>query len=209
MYLFTRAGRFQPGSIRESMEFVQAVTEKVRQETGLRVIVWTSTMSPDFGTTMWSTFVDDLGQLEEAEDKLMVSDSFLDLAEKGNKLLTGPLTDGLGQVVHGAPDLSGPLPNYLSVARATAANGQLKAALGGGVEIAETATRITGANTTFVVDVTGAYGGCRWGSQFADIGELQRAEAALMADESWLDLIDRVGSAYAQDARQEIFRRIG
>ena len=209
MYLFTRAGRFQPGSIRESMEFVRAVTEKVRQETGLEVHVWASTMSPDFGTTMWAAFVDELGHLEEAEDKLMVSDSFLDLVEKGNKLLAGPLTDELGQVVQGAPDFSGPMPNYLSVARATAANGQLRAALAGGVEIAETATRITGANTTFVVDVTGAYGGCRWGSQFADIGELQRAEAALMADESWIDLIDRVGPAYTQDARQEIFRRIG
>jgi hypothetical protein len=208
MYLFTRAGRFQPGSIREANEYIRAVTEKVRQETGLQVLVWTSTMSPDFGTTMWATFVDDLGHLEEAQDKLMVSDSFLDLAEKGNKLLAGPLTDGLAQVVHGAPDLSGPMPNYLSVARATAANGQLKAALAGGVEIAETATRITGASTTFLVDVTGPYGGCRWGTRFADIGELQRAEAALMADESWIDLIDRVSPAYTQDARQEVFRRI-
>jgi hypothetical protein len=29
-----------------------------------------------------------------------------------------------------------------------------------------------------------------------------------MADESWLELIDRVGTAYAQDAHQSIYRRI-
>jgi hypothetical protein len=208
MYLFTRAGRFQPGLMRETTEFIRAVTEKVRQETGLQVLVWTSTMSPDLGTTMWATFVDDLGRLEEADDKLMVSDSFLDLVEKGNRLLAAPLTDGLAAVVHGAPDFSGPPPNYLMVAQATAANGQVKAALDGGVEIAEAVTRITGAPTTFLVDTTGPYGGCRWGSRFADIGELQRAESALMADESWLDLIDRVGTAYTQDAHQSIYRRI-
>jgi hypothetical protein len=207
MYLFTRAGRFQPGMIRETTEFIRAVTERVRQETGLEVHVWTSTMSPDLGTTMWATFVDDLGRLEEADDKLMVSDGFLDLVEKGNRLLAGPLTDHLAQVVHGEPP-SGPPPNYLSVARATAANGQVQAALAGGVEIAEAATRITGAPTVFVVDATGPFGGCRWGTRFADIGELQRAETALMADESWLDLIDRVGTAYTQDAHQSIYRRI-
>jgi hypothetical protein len=207
MYLFTRAGRFQPGFIRETTEFIRAVTERVRQETGLEVHVWTSTMSPDLGTTMWATFVDDLGRLEEADDKLMVSDGFLDLVEKGNRLLAGPLTDRLAQVVHGEPP-SGPPPNYLSVAQATAANGQVRAALDGGVEIAEAATRITGAPTVFVVDATGPFGGCRWGTRFADIGELQRAESALMADESWLELIDRVGTAYAQDAHQSIYRRI-
>jgi hypothetical protein len=207
MYLFTRAGQFQPGSIRETAEFVRAVTERVRQETGLEVHVWTSTMSPELGTTMWATFVDDLGRIEEADDKLMVSEGFLDLVEKGNKLLAGPLTDRLGQVVHGEPP-SGPPANYLSVAQATAANGQLQAALSGGVEIAEAVTRITGAPTVFVVDATGPFGGCRWGSRFADIGELQRAESALMADESWLELIDRVGPAYTQDTRQSIYRRI-
>jgi hypothetical protein len=202
MYLFTRAGRFMPGQIRETAEFVRAVTEKVRQETGLEVHVWTSTMSPELGTTMWATFVEDLGRIE-----LMVSDSFLDLVEKGNRLLAGPLTDRLAQVVHGEPP-SGPPANYLSVAQATAANGQVQAALAGGVEIAEAATRITGAPTVFVVDTTGPFGGCRWGTRFADIGELQRAEAALMADDSWLELIDRVGPAYMQDAHQSIYRRI-
>jgi hypothetical protein len=208
MYLFTRTGRFQPGSIRAATEYIRAVTDKVRQETGLDVHVWAATMSPEFGTTVWGTFVDDLRRLEEAEDKLMVSESFLDLAEKGNKLLAGPLTDNLAQVVHGAPDLSGALPNYLSVARATAANGQLRAAMAGGIEIAETATRITGVPTTFMVEATGPYGGCRWASRFADLDALERAESALMADESWLEVIDRVGPAYTQDARQTILRRI-
>ncbi|HEX6570296.1 MAG TPA: hypothetical protein VF015_14080 [Acidimicrobiales bacterium] len=208
MYLFTRAGRVSPGHIREAMTFIGTITEKVQQETGLDVHAWSSTMSPDLGTTVWATFVDDLEHLEAADDKLAASDSYLDLAEKGSRLFAGAFSDGLAQVVSGELDPSAPLPSYVTVARATAANGQLGAAMTNGVEIAEAATRITGVRTMFLVDATGAYGGCRWTSGFADIAELQRAEAALNADDSWLALIDRVGTSYAQDAHQAIYRKI-
>lgn len=208
MYLFTRAGQFGPGSIREAVAFVGTVTEKVRQETGLDVHAWASTMSPDVGRTVWATFVEDLAHLEEANDKLAVSDSFAELAEKGGELFVGPLSDGLAQVVHGERDPAAPLPNYVASARATAANGQLSAALANGVEIAETATRITGVPTMFLVDATGEYGGCRWSTGYADIGELERSEATLMADQSWLTLMDRVGLSYAQGAVQAIYRRV-
>ena len=89
-----------------------------------------------------------------------------------------------------------------------AANGRLAAAMAGGVEIAEAATRITGARTAFMSSVTGAYGGCMWSTGFPDIGALERAEGALAADEGWLELIDRVGPAYAQGVRQGIYRRL-
>lgn len=208
MYLFTRAGRFGPGSIRKAMGFVTSITERVRQETGLDVHVWTSTMSPDLGTTVWATFVESLDQLEAANDKLGMSDSYLDLVEQGGRVFAGPLSDGLAQVVSGERDPSAPLPAYITSARATAANGQLSAALSNGVELAEAATRITGVTTMFLVDVTGPYGGCRWTSGFADIGELERAESALMADHSWQALVDRVGPSYSEDARQAIYRRM-
>jgi hypothetical protein len=208
MYLFTRSGRFAPGSMREAMTFIGEVTEKVHQESGLEVHAWTASMSPELGTTVWATFVETLEELEAANDKLAVSDQFNTLAERGAALFDGPVTDGLASVVHGGPDPSAPLPGYISVARAQAANGALGAAMAGGVEIAEAATRITGAPTMFLVDATGPYGGCRWSSGFADVGGLERADAALMADETWLALIDRVGPSYAQGASQSIYRRI-
>lgn len=208
MYLFTRAGRLGPGHIREAMAFIPTMTEKVQQETGLDVHAWASTMSPGLGTTVWATFVEHLEHLEAANDKLAASDAFIELAEQAGRLFAGPFTDGLAQVVSGELDPSAPLPSYVTVVRARAANGQLGAAMTGGVEIAEAATRITGVRTMFLVDATGAYGGCRWTSGFADIAELERAESALNADEDWLALIDRVGTAYAPDAHQAIYRRI-
>jgi hypothetical protein len=208
MYLFTRAGRFGPGSIREAMGFVGTITEKVHQETGLEVHAWASTLSPDLGTTVWATFVEDLEELEQAQDKLAVSDAFTEIAEQGAKLFAGPLTDGLASVVSGQRDPSAPLPAYVTVARAVAANGSLSSAMELGVEIAETATRLTGIQTMFLVDATGPFGGCRWTTGFADISGLERAEAQLQQDAEWLALIDRVGPSYAPGAVQSIYRRI-
>jgi hypothetical protein len=208
MYLFTRAGRFAPGSIRDAVNFVTEVTSTVRQETGLDVHTWASTMSPDVGTTVWATFVEHLTQLEQANDKLAASESYIELVEGGSRYFAGPFSDGLAQVVSGEPDPSAPLPNYITSARATAANGQLSTAMANGVEIAETATQVTGVPTMFLADVTGPYGGCRWTTGFADVNALERAEVALMADDRWLSLLDRVGSSYSQDARQALYRRM-
>lgn len=208
MYLFTRAGRLAPGSIRDGLSHVTVITEKVHQETGLDLHTWGASMSPELGTVVWAVFVDSLEELEAAQDKLAVSDQFIDLAEKGSKLFLGPLTDGLASVVVGNFDRSAPLPSYVTVARAVAANGKLREAMAAGIEIAEHATRVTGVETSFLVDATGAYGGCRWTSGHPDIASVQRAEAALMADETWTNLIDRVGTDYQEGATQAIYRRI-
>jgi hypothetical protein len=133
MYLFTRAGRFGPGSAREGLTFVTSITEKVHQETGLDIHTWAASMSPELGTIVWAAFVDSLEELEQAEDKLAVSDSFIALSESGAKLFIGPLQDGLAQVVVGDIDRSAPLPAYVTVARATAANGKLSEAMAAGV----------------------------------------------------------------------------
>lgn len=208
MYLFTRTGRFGPGNIGASMSFVSSVTDKVHQETGLDIHSWGATLSPELGTVVWAAFVDSLEELEAVQDKLAVSDSFIALAESGAKYFLGPLQDGLAQVVTGAIDPTAPLPAYVTVARATATNGRLGEAMAAGVEIAEAATRISGVPTGFLVDATGAFGGCRWNSGHPDIASVERAEAALMADEGWLQLIDRVGTCYDAGVTQSIYRRI-
>jgi hypothetical protein len=208
MYLFTRTGRLAPDAIREGMTQVATITERVRQEAGLEVHTWAATMSPELGAVVWATFVNSLEELESAGDKLTASESFVELVEAGADLFEGPMRDGLAQVVSGLPVPAAPLPNYVAVVRATAANGRFSEAMAAGVEIAETATRITGTPTSFLVDVTGLYGGVRWNSAFPDIASLERGEAALMADESWMAMIDRLGTSFEAGATQSMFRRM-
>jgi hypothetical protein len=101
----------------------------------------------------------------------------------------GPFSDRLAQLVSGERDPSAPLPTYVTSSTANAANGPLS-----GLRCSSSTPSAP----------TAAAGGHR----VADIGELERAESALMADESWVALIDRVGSSYAEGAQQAIYRRI-
>lgn len=117
MYLFTRAGRFAPGSRRGAVGSMGTITEKVHQETGLEVSAWMAGMSPEMGTCVWSTFVESLTDLEAAEDELAVSEPYLDLVARGAALSDGPLSDRLGSIVHGTVDPSAPRPSHLPVGR--------------------------------------------------------------------------------------------
>lgn len=208
MYLFSRAGRFGPGSIREAMGFVGKITEKVNQTTGLEVHAWMSSMSPDLGVVAWATFVEHLEQLEQANDKLAVDDAYLELVEKNAHLYDGPLADNLQTVVHGGPQQGAAVPAYVSVARAVGANGKLGQAIADGIEVATLSTELTGIQTSFLVAATGAYGGCSWNSGYESIGALEESEAKLNGNADWIALIDRIGPSYAQGASQALYRRI-
>ena len=208
MYLFSRSGRFAPGAIREGIAFVGAVTEKVNQHSGLEIHAWAASMSPELGTVSWVTFVEHLEQLEQAEDKLALAEDYIELVEKNAHLFAGPLEDTLGQIVHGGPDAGAALPSYVTVANAVAANGKLSQAMADGVEIAVKATEITGLTTSFVAAATGPYGGVAWITGCESISQVEESEAKLMADASWLELIDRIGPSYAQGASQSVYRRL-
>jgi hypothetical protein len=208
MYLFTRAGRLAPGPPQPALAHVASVTEKVHEETGLEISAWLASMSPELGTCVWSCMVESLEELEAANDKLAVSDQFARLMTDGAGIFAGEFRDGLAQFVHGEPAADAPRPAYVLAVRATAVNGRLRDAMAGGIEVAEAATSISGVPTSFLVETTGTYGGCRWVTALPDIGSVQRSEAALNADETWMELIDRIGPLYEQGATQSMYRRI-
>ena len=126
------------------MSFSLEVTEKVRQETSLDLHTWQATMSPQLGTITSARLVDSLEVLEQGQDKLAVSEPFMDLAEKGGKLFTGVDRSPAPAWSTASRRRTGQLPAYVSSARAVAANGRLGDAIAAGIEIAEASTRITG-----------------------------------------------------------------
>jgi hypothetical protein len=207
MYLFTRSRRMAVGDPAGAIAWAVGVTEQVRTITGRQVDAWGSVLSPDAGVVVWSTWVEHLSELEQASDKLMVAPEYLESVAAGDAFGEGPMVDGLATLVHGEID---PAANagYVGVASAVAAPGHLSDAITSGIEIADHATRVSGQNTLFVVNTTGAYGGCAWLTASPDIDTVERGEAALMSDPEWLKLIDRVGTAYNNDAAQAIYRRI-
>ena len=208
MYLFTRTRRVDPGEIVKAMEAVAELTEHGRKITGHQIDAWSAVMSPEAGTIVWSFWAEGIAQIEQAGDALVADSGFMKLVEKTDDHFDGPYADGIATLVHGEPNLDDNSAEYVAVATATAANGRLQEAMAAGIEIADHVTKVTGDSTLFLVSTTGPFGSVAWITPNANAAALDAGEAALMADADWLPLLDRVGTAYTQDAAQAIFRRI-
>jgi hypothetical protein len=206
MYLFARTRTIAPAHGREAIAAAVEAGAKAGEITGLKIFVWTSIFSAEVGTVLWSCRVDSLAALEAADDALMASDDFNTFITDRDHLFTGPIEDTVSQVVHGAP--TGEPGQYVQVARAVCAHGSLGEGMAMGVELAETAARITGITTMFVTSVAGSYGAVGWLTSVPDLGALETATAALAADADWLKLIDRAGHAYQPGVTSSILRRL-
>ena len=209
MYLFTRSRRIDPGEVVKGMGSVVEITDHARKVTGQQIDAWGAVMSPEIGTVVWTLWAEGMAQIVQAGDALTADEGFMKLVEKSDDYFDGPYVDGIATLVHGDLNLDDNTAEYVGVATATLATGQLQAGLAAGIEIADHVTKVTGDNTLFLVNSTGPFGGVAWITPNADIAAVDAGEAALMASAEWLPLLDRVGSAFNPGAAQAIYRRIG
>ncbi|HET7652393.1 MAG TPA: hypothetical protein VFK42_05095 [Acidimicrobiales bacterium] len=210
MYLFSRTARLQAGRTRESMAWAVGITEKVNQITSLNVGLWTTALSPGVGTLSWSTVVENLTQLEDAEAKLMVDDGYVDLVDQGAQFSSGEaVNDLVGQIVSGELDPAR-RPTHAAVVSATLAPGGFAKGVEAGIEIADRATKLSGLPTVFMIASTGEYGGVAWLTTASSLEELERGEQATNGDPEFIRYIDEVASKVyqAQGTTQTLFRRL-
>jgi hypothetical protein len=210
MYLFSRTARLRPGDTRESMAWALGITEKVNQITSLDIGLWTTVLSPGVGTLSWSTVVENLTQLEDAEAKLMVDDGYLDLLDQGARFSSGEaINDVVGQIISGELDPSRK-PTHAAVVEAELAPGGFAKGIEAGIEIADRATKLSGLPTVFMIASTGTYGGVAWLTTASSLEALERGEQATNGDPDFIRYIDEVASKVyqPQGTTQTLFRRI-
>lgn len=210
MYLFSRTGRLRPGNVRDGMTWALGITERVHQITGLNVRVWTPMLSPGIGGLRWTTFVEDLTQLDNANAKLMVDDGYIAELDRGAQYLDGNgVDDMVATVLHGNID-----PNrnvqYAVVVQSAFAAGGITKGVEAGIEIAERATQLAGVPTAFLMANTGIYGGVAWITAAETLEELEQGEAKTNGDPSFISYIDEVASKVfrAEETTQSMFRRL-
>jgi hypothetical protein len=210
MYLFSRRARLRAGNGMAGIEWASEVCAKVRAVTGQEVQLWATVYSPGFGTLSWTAWFEDLAHLETVGDKLQADAAYLDLVDRGADLTEGGLDDGVFQVLHGVPDPARDI-HYVTAVEAVVAAGEIARAMGMGVEIAQKAEAITGSPTLFGQSLSGPYGSVGWLTGHEDIAKLEANAQALVADPGWLELIDRSGGCWLEDAaatQQTIYRRL-
>ena len=208
MYLFTRQTRLAPAHLVDGIEWAVSITQKVNEIVSLDVGLWMPTLSAGFGTLSWGASVESIGDLEDAESKLNVDALDLDLVQQGAAITEGGLDDRIAQFVTGGTPLDFE-PACVAVVESALANGNLRAGMAAGVEIAETATRLGGLPTSFLLGTTGTYGSCAWLTAAPSLRELERAEQAANADPGFLELVDERSTCFVEGATtQSIWRRI-
>src|ERR1700730_15542776 len=194
MYLFSRSTRLAGGNTTEAMAWAVGITEQVNKVTELGVSLYSSVYTPASGTLVWSAFVPDLATLAAADDKS------IKLGDKGASLTTGGLDDNLSQVLGGTVDPALDI-EYVSVVQAVCATGKVGRGVELGIDIAQRVEKITSTPTIFTLNTTGTYGGVGWASGNANVRAMEASEAALMADPTWGEYVDReTAGVYADEA---------
>lgn len=210
MYTFSRRRVARPAHAVEAVSAAVEAATAAEAITGLPMSTWVTWLSPEAGTVVWSATAVRLGDLESAFDKLAVDEGFQRLIAAYDPLFDGPMEDSLAKVVYGDPlTVPGSIPDYASVVRTTARNGRVREALSAGVELARHASEVSQVPMSFLVEVTGAFGGVRWVSGGASVAEVEHSLAELTDDLGWLELVDSVGSVFADGTRQDLYRRVG
>lgn len=190
MYLFSRSARVRPGSTRDAMSWAIEITDAVNHISDVQVELWSRTFSPGVGSLAWTTFVEDLAQLEATQDKLMADSAYVEAVDRGAQYVAAGPDDSLSTIVTGAPSTERSV-EYVNVVHSVCAPGSLARGMDLGSQIAEKATAIGGNPCMFAMDATGAFGGVSWFTGFTDVGEMQRSESAVLSDPDFLAMLDQ------------------
>ena len=208
MYTWDRNRQVNPAHGAEAREWALAVTARARDITGKHLDAWVQVMSPDVGTVSWSAWDESLGEIEAIVDALDTDATIAKLTSSAETALVGPVMDGVYTNFHHAFVQGEHAATYTLSIEATVASGRLDDALVSGQKIAEHATSVTGRNTAFLLDFTGAYNGVRWVTGHPDIESVDTSERSLMDDPTWRALLGSSGADFASDKRRILRRRL-
>jgi hypothetical protein len=208
MYLFTRQARLAG---LDAAPWAVAIGAAAAKAVGGEVRVWGRTMSPRFGTVVWSSFWEDLSTREVAFEALAKDADYLSLAAEGVKFLTDGIDDTLYDVVYAGSNPGGD-NKYISVIQSACANGKAIRGIATGVEIAQKAEAISGHSGAFIANVTGQWGGVGWITGYASVAEFEKAQKKLNADVGWLEFVDGATDCYSDEAsvtQSLLYSRLG
>ena len=197
MYLFQRAVTLTGGP-RRSLAWAAEMTALVNEKSGFDASLWVSHFGMPLGTVIWSGRVESRAQFAEWNGQLIADPAYLDLVETGLEFVASRPTDYLRQLVHPQefpPD--GPPPGSVAtLTTAQASGGNLRNALGWGVEVADLYARLAGSPALFFVEAYGAFSQITWIAVHADMAAADAAAGATSGNAEYLESIDGAGDFF-------------
>ena len=198
MYLFTRSITLT-GSPGRTIDYALKTAEIVNDTIDLDVALWSNVFGQPAGTFSFNTMVDGRAALGPATTALMGNSAYLEQLERGQEFAGAALPeDILRQLVH-PTELAGdgaPVGSFAEAITVVPAAGQIGAAMGWAVEIANLATSVTGIPVSFWLDAYGTFGQMTWLIVYPDAAAVDAAADKLNASAEYIASLDSNGALF-------------
>ena len=202
MQLFTRRVSMT-GPPDEIIGYATDMASFVSDRLGRELALWLPTMGAPVGTLFYTARVEGIADLAGLTSTLMGDSEYMDKLRGGMHLVAAPAMDSLATPLYGELGDPPPVGSYAGITSAVIANGQYRAALAWGVEMAQHVESVTGNRGMFLSNRYGEFGGVTWISGAADAAAADAARAAVDADDSYLDRLNDVGTLFLPGSGQQ------
>lgn len=208
MHLFTRRVSMT-GPPDEIIGYAADMASFVSDRIGRELALWLPTMGAPVGTLFYTARVEGIADLAGLTSTLMGDSEYMDKLRGGMHLVAAPAVDSLATPLYGELGDPPPVGSYAGITSAVIANGQYRAALAWGVEMAQHVESVTGNRGMFLTNRYGEFGAVTWISGAADAAAADAARAAVDADDSYLERLTDVGTLFlAGSGQQGLVNRI-
>ncbi len=206
MQVFTRQLRLLGAG--EAAAWAMEVTAKAREVSGLPISLWTATAGLPTGTYAWSTPVESMAQMAEANDQMNADAGLAALLSNARNYIVEVMPDRMHQLIHGEITEPAPVGSYMGNVTAVAAEGQGMAAGAWAVRIAEMWSELTGLPVVVTTTIAGPMFEYSWFARHATAASIDEANAKLMTSAEYGAELDNSGGLFHPGAAQVYARRI-
>lgn len=206
MQVFTRQLRLVGAA--EAAAWAVEVTGKAQQVSGLPISLWTASAGLPSGSYAWSSPIDGMAQLIEANDKMNSDDDLTALVARGRDHVAEVMPDRVHELIHG--EVSGPAPvgSFMASVTAVAAEGQGRAAGAWAVKIADIWAGITGISPVVTTTLAGPMFEYSWFVRHATAASIDEASGKILASAEYAAELDGAGGLFHPGTAQVYARRI-
>lgn len=209
MNLYIRTTTARREKVLEAMGFAVEIAEYVTNETDIEVAAWGTVYGAPIGTLSWTARVDNHAQIIGIGDQLIGDAKYLELTSGAAELFETAPEDNLTEFVGFAGSGTGE-GQYASVVMAQCESGRIADAMAWAVDMMHHASSVTGRDVSLVRSLYGDWGSLAWISLADTAEQIDEANAALAADESYIGKVDSGKGLFVPGATTgRLSRRLG
>lgn len=199
MELFTRTIVLQ-GTIGDTLGAATDIRAYASERSGHEIGLWAVGLGAPFGTMSFSTVVEGLAGAAEMNASLLGDAGYEERAAKLRSHMVGTAETQMMTVIHGQLGQQRPPVGSVATITTAVAAGHYDKVVGFGVEVSQHVESVTGIPMVFGSTLAGPFGQFSWIGVSADAKAADDANAKLMGDATYIEMISGAGDLFVHGA---------